>query len=168
MMAKNPARSRFGSNADAAASISLSNLVPSSIVIPTMYGSASFHSKGIRTSDVSNLSRNLSGSTAAGCILSFTSAITIWTGIGPVFLTVAWISDSTNSTFSIVTSGKGVPRSKRSDPGPKMYASIKTTNMKGIIPLATSFALDVLLMVLSLSSSSFFSIYLTLQEFLLL
>ena len=53
IIAKKIARSKLNSNAGAAASISFSNLVPSSIVIPILYGSAAFHSNGILTRVVS-------------------------------------------------------------------------------------------------------------------
>jgi hypothetical protein len=45
--------------------MNLSNLTPSSRVIPIVYGSDLFQEKGIRTSAVSNRSRDLSGSIAA-------------------------------------------------------------------------------------------------------
>src|SRR3989338_4490450 len=59
------------------------------------------------------------------------------------FRIAATISESKNSTFSIVISGSDTPRSIRSEPGPKMYAIITTRNANGMIPLAASFAFDV-------------------------
>ena len=62
-----------------------------------------------------------------------------------MFLTVTRISESTKSTFSIVISGNGTPKSKRSDPGPKIYAIITMRNANGITPLAMNLAFDGLL-----------------------
>ena len=66
IIAKNIAKSIEGLMQELLLQFLFQNCVPSPIVIPMMYGSASFHSNGILTRVVSNLSKNLSGSTAAG------------------------------------------------------------------------------------------------------
>src|ERR687898_3146462 len=97
-----------GRGAAAAESTILSNLVPSSVVIPIEYGSAVFHTNGIITLTSANLVNVRPGSTAAGYILSFTSACAMVTSEGPVFLTNATIVlASENSTFSIEICGSG-------------------------------------------------------------
>ena len=73
------------------------------------------------------------------------SAITISTAIGPVFRTVAIISESTNSTFSIDISGITTPKLMSSEPGPKTYPIITANKTKGMIALIAVFVLDDLL-----------------------
>ena len=116
--AKKAAISPEGLRAGAADSTSRSKRVPSSVVMPIVYGSATFQSNGMRTTAVSYLSRCASGSTAAGCILSLTSATAMETGMGPVLRTVAIISEPAKSTRSMVTSGSGTPTSSIVEPGP--------------------------------------------------
>ena len=154
---RNPNNSAFGSNEADAASICFSNLVPSSIVIPMAYGWPSFQSYGILTKPVSNLFRCESGSIAAGCIRSFTSATTTLTSIGPVFLTVARISFSVNSTFSIDISGNTIPNCKNVDAGPKRNAINIANNTIGAIALIAIFGLDdVIILYFSIKIISFF------------
>ena len=93
----------------------------------------------------------MSGSIAAGYILSLISAITISTAIGPVFRTVAIISESMNSTFSIDISGNTTPNPISSEPGPKTYPIITANRTKGMMTLTAVFALDDLLTSISVS-----------------
>ena len=58
---------------------------------------------------------------------SFTSANTTSTSIGPVFLTVACISFSINSIFSIDTSGSTTPNCKNVDAGLREMQSLLLT-----------------------------------------
>jgi len=67
------------------------------------------------------------------------------TAIGPVFRTVAIISESTNSTFSIDISGITTPKPMSSAPGQKMYPIITANKTKGTITLTAVFVLDDLL-----------------------
>ena len=154
---RNTNKSRLGSSAGKAASILLANLVPSSIVIPISYGWPSFQSKGILTSAVSNRSSEESGSIAAGCIRSFTSAITTLTSIGPVFLTVACISFPINSNFSIYTSWSTKTNCKNDDAGPKRNTIIITNKTIGAIALIASTGLDdVIILYFSIKIISIF------------
>ena len=77
----------------------------------------------------------MSGSIAAGCIRSFTSATTTLTSIGPVFLTVTWISFPINSTFSIDISGNTIPNCKNVEAGPKRKTINIANNTIGAIAL---------------------------------
>ena len=72
------------------------------------------------------------------------------TAIGPVFRTVAIISESTNSTFSIDISGNTTPNSISSEPGPNTYPIITANKTKGMTTLTAVFVRDDLLTSISI------------------
>ena len=59
-----------------------------------------------------------------------------------MFLTVAWISFSINSTFSIDISGKTIPNCKNVEAGPKRNKISIANNTIGAIALIAIFGLD--------------------------